>query len=470
MNTQIRLFLTICSTSLVLIAVLIFGSRAYFLHNFSNYQVAQERQRLSQVAVILADYYAQESAPDTPSLLIWQRALRQVQRDLFNRSGALNFDDQLAFTALSLVTEQGEPVFGNAIDNPVTVPVLVGTKSVGLLSAPQPAIAVGPIDEVFRAQQGHAFIYAGLVAVVLAALSAAWISLWLRRKLTRLAAVSQALAEGNYEVEATDDSPHTKATRRDPVAALTQDMAVLAKALQTGRTQRQQLLSDIAHELRTPLTVLRGDLEAVQDGIRNADPQHQQRLYEQVLQLVRLTEDLHLLAQSDHGKLHYTMQPTDVVELTSRIVNRVRYRYEAAGLNLHFNCTGQAQPVYCDYVRIEQALVNLFENSLRYTSAPGQVACTLAFHSQQICWQFDDTAPSVSAADCSQLGERLYRPDLSRNRAQGGSGLGLAIVRSILQAHGGRVEFSPSTLGGLCVRLCIPLPTPTPTPTKKAAL
>lgn len=454
LTTQMRLFLAILSTSLLLIAFLLFGIRAFFLHNFADYQTAQERQRLSQVAVILADYYQQsDTVEGLSSLFVWQRALRAVQRDLLLQPNRFGFDDQLAFRELSLFTETGERVFGPAIENPLTVPVLVEGESTGLLSAPRPAIALGPIEEVFQAQQGTAFLYAGLIAVFLAALSAGWISLGLRRRLQRLATISRRLAKGDYTIVRQTGS---EAPAHDPVEILAQDMYTLAQTLNINREQRQQLLADIAHELRTPLTILQGDLEAVQDGIRSADDAHQERVYQQVIQLVRLTQDLHQLAQSDSGALSFQFEEANLDALTKRVLSAVQPRAEANDLRIDYKQQGHPKNWCCDAGRIEQSLLNLLENSVRYTHAPGQIECVLHYTDNTVCWRISDSAPGLSVAQQQRLGERLYRPDSARSRDHGGSGLGLAIVRSIVKAHGGTLAFSDSILGGLEVELCLP--------------
>lgn len=471
LSTRWQFFVALTGSSLVLIAMVLLGMRSYFTHNFSEYLAAQEYERLSQVAMTLALYYGEQEGEQKSEksskqnkeegdkqhvgqsdseLQRWRLALQAIQRDLLFNPNRLNLDSQLTFTELSLFTMYGERVFGEQIAQPLSVAIVVEDEVVGLLSTLRPEGAIAPIDAVFQAQQTRSFLYAGAFAVILAAFVAAWLSAMLRRQVHKVAVVSRALAKGDYQARAQVEG-------RDDLSALAADMNELGAALGRSSEQRRQLLADVAHELRTPLTILQGDLEAVQDGIRPADAQHRQRLHHQVLHLARLTDDLYQLAQADAGELTYSYESYDVEQLTAQLIAANLLRATEKNLTLSYEVKGTPQPVYCDAARLQQALTNILENSLRYTEGSGRIVCQLLFQEQgNVCWQFDDTAPSLTVEECARLGERLYRPDTARSRSAGGSGLGLAIVRSIVQAHQGQLTFQASSLGGIQVSLCLP--------------
>src|SRR5947199_310251 len=102
---------------------------------------------------------------------------------------------------------------------------------------------------------------------------------------------------------------------------------------------------------------------------------------------------------------------------------------------------------------------NLLENSARYTDAGGRVRVSARRERARVLVDFDDSAPGVPSSALPHLFERFYRVDASRSRANGGAGLGLAICRSIAAAHGGEIAAAPSPLGGLRVRVALPLAT-----------
>ncbi|EDN71389.1 sensor histidine kinase transcription regulator protein [Beggiatoa sp. PS] len=99
---------------------------------------------------------------------------------------------------------------------------------------------------------------------------------------------------------------------------------------------------------------------------------------------------------------------------------------------------------------------NLLENSLRYTDNGGRLIISLEQSEKNINLLFEDSAPGVPEEALEHLFERLYRLEKSRSRALGGAGLGLSICRNIVTAHAGEISASPSKLGGLCVRVCLP--------------
>jgi two-component system, OmpR family, sensor histidine kinase BaeS len=227
---------------------------------------------------------------------------------------------------------------------------------------------------------------------------------------------------------------------------------------------RRRWVADISHELRTPLTVLRGEIEALVDGVRPLRHEAVLSLREDALRMGALVDDLHLLAMSDLQALPCRFAELDAVSFVQQIVARFNSRAASARLALTAD-TGLAvaQRVCWDRVRVEQLLVNLIENSLRYTDVPGRIVLAIKRAGERIVIDIDDSAPGVPAADLLRLFEPLYRADAARSCHRGGSGLGLAICDAIARSHGGRIEAGLSTLGGLHVRIELPVNAGTPT-------
>lgn len=107
--------------------------------------------------------------------------------------------------------------------------------------------------------------------------------------------------------------------------------------------------------------------------------------------------------------------------------------------------------------RILQLFYNLMENSLRYTDPLGKIVIRATVENDQFSLYWEDSAPGLTAQQCSHLFERFYRAEESRSRASGGSGLGLAICYNIIEAHKGSIHASPSSLGGVCIAIHLPL-------------
>jgi len=234
----------------------------------------------------------------------------------------------------------------------------------------------------------------------------------------------------------------------------------MAAALQENDQQRRKMLADVSHELRTPLTVIRGEIEALLDGIRQADPKALESLHAEVLRLNKLVDDLHQLALADAGDLHYARRHLDFVQLVSEVADRFKPRAEKNGLRMMTKTPAQELHVHADAGRLTQVVTNLLENSVRYTDAGGSIVLSLRKDGKHSELCIEDSAPGVPDGAHVRLFERLYRVDQARNRGRGGSGLGLSICKSIVEAHQGRILAMPSSLGGLKFLIRLPLSAP----------
>ena len=329
-------------------------------------------------------------------------------------------------------------------------PVRVGATVVALVRMrPVPAASEANERQFLRSQ------YVGLLATAGALLMLALASaLWLARSWVRaLGAVQTAtarIADGELDVR-------VRIERSDEIGDVVRNVNAMADSLQRIEGARRRWLADLSHELRTPLTVLRGDIEALVDGVRPLGAQAMTRLRDEVLHLSVLVEDLHLLALSDLQTLRCQFTHADAVHIVQRTLDRHARSAAAAGLTLTWpGPPPPAMMVRCDVVRMEQLLGNLVQNSVRYTDAPGRIEIGLQPGPAGWAITVDDSAPGVPEADLGRVFEPLYRAEGARNRHGGGSGLGLAICAAIVQAHRGGIRAQPSALGGLRVRVELP--------------
>jgi len=271
---------------------------------------------------------------------------------------------------------------------------------------------------------------------------------WLARRVRTLARGAEALIRGDYAVRIPDAGG-------DELAHLARDFNTLAETLAATRRARSQWIADIAHELRTPLAVLRGEIEALQDGVRPLGEASLGSLAQEVSHLGRLVEDLHTLSLADVGALSYHKEPLDVAELADEAIAAQRRVLDQKGLAVEL-ALERGATVLADETRLAQVLGNLLQNTLRYTDAPGKLAVAVRRDGERVVLDWQDSSPGVPEADLPRLTERLYRVEVSRSRAGGGSGLGLAIVKAIVEAHGGTLVARASRLGGLALEVALP--------------
>jgi two-component system sensor histidine kinase BaeS len=288
-------------------------------------------------------------------------------------------------------------------------------------------------------------------------LVASLLALILARRLVRplqeLAKATHALALGQYEVRVPVNSD-------DELGQLSSDFNAMAHGLQNSEQARRQFIADISHELRTPLAVLGGEIEALQDGVRPLNPQAVNSLHVEVVRLNRLVEDLYQLALSDIGALTYRKGELDIVELLVESLQRIEPELERCHLTLSTSLPKDEISIYGDAERLGQLFGNILKNTTAYTDVGGTLTVSAEHLDRCVIIEIMDSAPGVPVGSEGRLFDRLYRLEESRNRASGGAGLGLAICRNIVEAHDGVIEALSSPLGGLLIRITLPLVEP----------
>ena len=291
---------------------------------------------------------------------------------------------------------------------------------------------------------------AGLTLLV-AALFALPLARRLVRPLRELAVATRRLTTGTY-------AERVAVTSQDELGQLASDFNFLALTLQQNETTRRQWIADISHELRTPLTVLRGEIEALQDGVRPLTPAALASLHGEALRLGRLVDDLYQLSLSDLGALQYRKELLAPQAVLLAALEPLRPLFAAKGIALREEFAPDSDvEILADPQRLHQLFANLLDNALKYTDAPGTLEISMTRRDSTLQIELCDSAPTVAAAELERLFERLYRVESSRNRETGGAGLGLAICRNIAAAHQGTLTAHPSPLGGLCLILTLPL-------------
>jgi len=276
-----------------------------------------------------------------------------------------------------------------------------------------------------------------------------------------LLAPVKRLVEGTHRLAAGDFTTRVAVSSTDELGRLAQDFNQLASTLERNQQMRRDLMADISHELRTPLAVLRGELEAIQDGVRKFTPDSVTSLQAEVATLTKLVDDLHQLSMSDEGALAYQKTSVDIITLLEVAAGAFRERFASRGLTIAVSLPENAT-VFGDGDRLMQLFNNLLENSLRYTDSGGRLLISASQTGRRIILDFADSGPGVSDQQLERLCERFYRAEGSRNRASGGSGLGLAICVNIVAAHGGTLRADHSPFGGVSIKVELPLERDTP--------
>jgi two-component system sensor histidine kinase BaeS len=445
----------------VLAALLLVGGalatmRVHTAHSFSEYVELQQRAQMRELAERIGDAVA----AGTPLVTAAREAFREHRRTARQSDADEPPPRNVPPAAgppgrapLSVVDPDGRRIVGQmrvyrSPGEPLREPIEVDGRTVGyVMHPPLPQSPAGGDDARFSQQQTRAAVLVALAALPLAALFAGLITAMILRPIRTLSDGVSALTQRRFTTRLPVQSG-------DELGHLAQGFNHLAEALERFDARQRQWLADIAHELRTPLAVLRGELEAVIDGVRPADSASVRSLHQESLRLSALVEDLHLLSSAESGGLALHRERSDLAVLVRDTGQRFARRYADAGYTLETVVEGAGDLIAnVDVQRVEQVLANLLENALRHAQ-PGRVVINAGRRGAMVEISVCDTGPGVPDALLPKLFDRLYRADAARVR--GGSGLGLAICRSIVEAHDGSIETRRSPLGGLCVRLQLP--------------
>ncbi|MEP6898816.1 MAG: ATP-binding protein [Rhodanobacter sp.] len=432
--------------------------------DFSQYAANIEVQRLGGLIGALSMQYRQHAGwsfvpTQVERQKIWLRdELMRVQAAQLSKAGAAPLSPSLGYRIGLL--DQDQHYLAGAIASPVMIavasidtiqrPVMVDGRKVGSLIIVKPQNPDDGLAVAFLVEQQKSLLLIAAISVLLSALAAALLAAHFRKPVKQLVAGARRLGQGQFDTRL---SIH----RSDELGELADTFNQVAARLQATEHWRQQWVADTSHELRTPLSVLRVQMEALQDGIRSATPETVALMLRQVLSLTALVNDLHELARADQGQLQYDKAAVDAWQVVAEVAERFAEKFRMAQLTLSIGPAPPRAMVHGDVGRLHQVIVNLLENSVRYTDAGGRVDIHGRVDGRELHITLDDSAPSVPADMLERLGERFFRVEESRNRQLGGAGLGLALCRHILDAHDGRLEFAASPLGGLRATLVLPL-------------
>ncbi|KAA8554145.1 ATP-binding protein [Pseudomonas marginalis] len=456
LSISTKLFVAVSAGVLLVILSMGLATSWSFGRGFLGYINEQALERMATVVPRLASAYAREgnwafmrNRPDR-----WFDIMRpdpDEERVTHDLRTPLASDLTGALFRIALLDKDRKRVTGyTAIGEDALVsPIVVAGETVGWLAVTPFQSVTEAGGERFQQYQLRTSLVMGVFSLLLAMLIAWWIARTLLEPVKRVAAATHRLAGGDY-------SSRVAVASHDEVGQLARDFNQLAYTLERNEKMRREFMADVSHELRTPLSVLRGELEAIEDGVRSLDPNTMKSLLGEVGMLSKLVDDLYELSLADIGALTYRKAPCMLNDVLENSLAMYRERFAARQLQLDLELPREPMELLADASRLQQLFSNLLENSLRYTDVNGRLRLSVGVDRDTVRIDFLDSGPGVSASQLPRLFERFYRGESSRNREHGGAGLGLAICRSIANAHDGSLVADHSPCGGLWLTLRLP--------------
>jgi signal transduction histidine kinase len=294
-------------------------------------------------------------------------------------------------------------------------------------------------------------------SLIVAGIAAGFAGLLIVMLMTRQAlAPVRNLTAAASNLGAGDLSQRVPASGSDDIGNLANTFNTMASDLELAVKQRRQLTADVAHELRTPLTNIQGYIEAIKDGVVDADEETIDTLHTQTIHLANLIEDLRILAVADAGALALNKSHGSPVPVIEDSVAHFGQRARERDIELVITVDESDVVVDFDETRIRQIVSNLIENALTHTPNNGQISIEMQGNAEGLNTSVTDSGAGISSDDLPRIFDQFYRADQSRARATGGAGLGLTIVKRLVEAHGGDISVTSDPGQGTTFTVFLP--------------
>jgi len=416
--------------------------------------VLQQRQ-LNNLSVETWDWssadYSQASLQLSADLTTHIRVLDErgvVLVDSWRQAGGMNLQsDPLVAQALSgSVVSTVEPD-GDMV---LVLPAMQDGELLGLVYLSQPMDDVAAVLHDLR----NSWLLSTGIALLLSGLLGLFLSGAIARPVRQLTEAAGAVAQGEFDQQVPIRS-------RDELGRLSQAFNDMTTRLRAARQMQVDFVANVSHELRTPLTAVKGTVETLRDGAVD-DPEVRDRFLATVEsetdRLIRLVNDLLSLSRADSAALNLQLGELDLAELLPQTIEKLLPKAAQREVKIEITIEPDCPAVWADRDRVEQVLLNLLDNAIKY-SRPGQTVTASATNDpsgSKVTVEIRDEGAGIPSAELPFIGQRFYRADKARSRSQGGSGLGLAIAQALLQAHGSELVLESQESQGTSASFALP--------------
>lgn len=249
----------------------------------------------------------------------------------------------------------------------------------------------------------------------------------------------------------------TADVRDQEIGNLIATLNALFKKLDSSINQVKNFSADASHELRTPLTIMRGQIEVILKRERSREVYKEALIsvYEEVLKMTRIVNNLFQLARADNGKFSLDMNIISLDELAAKFESTAQNMVREK--DIKFTSTIEKNlDILGNREALQEVFLNILDNAVKYNKPKGTIDFVLKGNKKNVIIEFRDSGIGIAADEQDKIFERFYRVDKTRSRKQGGSGLGLAIVKWIITEHNGSIKLESKENEGTIFRIFIP--------------
>ncbi len=265
-------------------------------------------------------------------------------------------------------------------------------------------------------------------------------------------------------MESIQDNPESdvrldEGTSNNEFSKLARTYNEMVDLMQANIKNQTEFVEDVSHELRTPVAVVEGHLQMLNRWGKN-DPQILEESIEASLQETKrmktLVQEMLDLSRAQGVDIYYKKEKTEIVELINQLVVNFKMLYPEFVFTVDNDIKGKLSvDMYRNH--LEQVLVNILDNAVKYSLDRKEVHISLSIHGDEVHVAIQDFGAGLSEEDQQKIFNRFYRVDKARSREKGGTGLGLPIVKELVEAYAGRVSVESQLEYGSVFRIFLPI-------------
>ena len=286
-------------------------------------------------------------------------------------------------------------------------------------------------DFQFITALNHILTVVGGVSLFGAMMMGILLANYLVKPIAKVVEITRQISDGDYSTKFKE-----KICTKE-LQELAHAVNQMAESLEEQEALRKRLTSDVAHELRTPVANVSSYIEMMVDEVMIPTPERLQSCYDELQRLSSLISDLERLRQVESENLILDKTEVDLHELAQTVMGNFESRLREK--HLDGRVMGEPCTVSVDRGRMQQVILNLVSNAVKYSGSGGIVRVIVEDTKDSGVIMVEDTGMGIPQEDLIRVFERFYRTDKSRNRKSGGVGIGLAIAKTIVQAHKGTI-------------------------------
>lgn len=309
------------------------------------------------------------------------------------------------------------------------------------------AFIVTDVSNVIPEVQEFAVDIIGVIVIVLtltASLLIFWIYRAVMQPLGKMQAAAKNIKEGNLDFEIKGDTD-------DELGRLCQDFEEMRKRLKANAEEKlafdkenKELISNISHDLKTPVTAIKGYAEGIMDGVADTPEKmdkYIRTIYNKASEMNTLINELTLYSQIDTNRIPYNFNTIPVNAYFDDCAEDLALELESKNVEFgYFNYVEGDSKIIADAEQVKRVINNIVNNSLKYMDKEkGKINLRVKDVGDFIQVELEDNGKGIAGKDITNIFDRFYRTDASRNSSKGGSGIGLSIVKKIVEEHGGKI-------------------------------